>query len=421
MCRIKIKNFGPIKEGFQENEGWMDIAKVTLLIGNQGSGKSTIAKLIATFMWLEKAIIRGDFEMFGFLIQYPIITHERFLEMLEYHKIENYWKSDTVLEYESENYTFRFKRAGIDEPVFEIKFKENSDIHQPKIMYVPAERNVFSAIDNIAQVSDMVHGSSQTFLIEYRKSQFFEKGIKINLPINNAQVVYESREDQVYVVVDSEKIKLSHASSGFQSIIPLFLTTRYLNAFIKQKDHVKIQKLSADLQIRREKQLQSLPKSKDLMEHEANFGKINKLYLSDHLVNIVEEPEQNLFPSSQKQLLFSLLDFNNENERNKLIMTTHSPYLLMYLSVCIQAGYIKNKINNSQSENKEEFLNKMNLISPVQISENEVLVYQFDEENGTIKKLETMFGIPSDDNFLNNKLAEGNLLFDSLLELEQEL
>ena len=60
MSKIKIRNFGPIKEGYQENGGWIDIKKVTIFIGNQGSGKSTVAKLISTFMWLEKALIRGD-------------------------------------------------------------------------------------------------------------------------------------------------------------------------------------------------------------------------------------------------------------------------------------------------------------------------------------------------------------------------
>ena len=53
MSKIKIKNFGPIKEGCLENDGWIEIKKVTVFIGNQGSGKSTIAKLISTFTWIE--------------------------------------------------------------------------------------------------------------------------------------------------------------------------------------------------------------------------------------------------------------------------------------------------------------------------------------------------------------------------------
>ena len=43
------------------------------------------------------------------------------------------------------------------------------------------------------------------------------------------------------------------------------------------------------------------------------------------------------------------------------------------------------------------------------------------EKDGSITKLETIDGIPSDKNYLNETLAEGNLLFDSLLEIEQEL
>ena len=39
MNKIKIKNFGPIREGYQSDDGWMDIKKVTLFIGNQGSGE----------------------------------------------------------------------------------------------------------------------------------------------------------------------------------------------------------------------------------------------------------------------------------------------------------------------------------------------------------------------------------------------
>jgi hypothetical protein len=41
--------------------------------------------------------------------------------------------------------------------------------------------------------------------------------------------------------------------------------------------------------------------------------------------------------------------------------------------------------------------------------------------NGSIKKLGDFEGIPSDRNFLNDSLAASNRLFDSLLEIEEEL
>ncbi|MBK9482198.1 MAG: ATP-binding protein [Bacteroidetes bacterium] len=61
--------------------------------------------------------------------------------------------------------------------------------------------------------------------------------------------------------------------------------------------------------------------------------KIDAKYLNTCFLNIVEEPEQNLFPSSQHLILNSLLAVNNTTEANKLIMTTHSPYLINYLTL----------------------------------------------------------------------------------------
>ena len=48
-------------------------------------------------------------------------------------------------------------------------------------------------------------------------------------------------------------------------------------------------------------------------------------------------------------------------------------------------------------------------------------MYQLDEADGSIHKLKDIDGIPSDKNYLNKTLAESNMLFDSLLEIEQEL
>jgi hypothetical protein len=48
MSQIKVKYFGLIKSGFIQNSGFMDIHKITVFIGNQGTGKSSIAKLIST-------------------------------------------------------------------------------------------------------------------------------------------------------------------------------------------------------------------------------------------------------------------------------------------------------------------------------------------------------------------------------------
>lgn len=60
-------------------------------------------------------------------------------------------------------------------------------------------------------------------------------------------------------------------------------------------------------------------------------------------VNIVEEPEQNLFPSSQQGVLYELLKYANQAAGNKLILTTHSPDSINYLTLAVKANTLKDK------------------------------------------------------------------------------
>ena len=100
-------------------------------------------------------------------------------------------------------------------------------------------------------------------------------------------------------------------------------------------------------------------------------------------------------------------------------MTTHSPYLINYLSIAIQGGVLLKKINDA---NREDLIEKLNDIIPIKscISASDVVIYQL-QEDGSINRLPDYEGIPSDKNYLNKSLAEGNHLFGSLLEIEEEL
>lgn len=62
---LTVYQFGPISEA--------DVVfdKYTVLIGKQGSGKSTIAKLYSMFTWLEKGLAR---RITSEKIHYPIFT-----------------------------------------------------------------------------------------------------------------------------------------------------------------------------------------------------------------------------------------------------------------------------------------------------------------------------------------------------------
>ena len=57
----------------------------------------------------------------------------------------------------------------------------------------------------------------------------------------------------------------------------------------------------------------------------------------------MEEPEQNLFPNSQKKILHFLMNELNKSSDNKIIITTHSPYVLEAINNCIYAKVLSEK------------------------------------------------------------------------------
>lgn len=111
--------------------------KVTVFIGNQGSGKSTVAKLISTFVWIEKALVRGDNKEEWF--EYKNRLKNRFLT---YHRIENYLTDKSNIEYIGEVYSFTYKEGALSIS------KVNETYPLPQIMYVPAERNFIAYVKN---------------------------------------------------------------------------------------------------------------------------------------------------------------------------------------------------------------------------------------------------------------------------------
>jgi hypothetical protein len=66
-------------------------------------------------------------------------------------------------------------------------------------------------------------------------------------------------------------------------------------------------------------------------------------------------------------------------------------------------------------------LAKLAKIVPLQstIKSDDLVIYELNEIDGTIKKLEDYNGLPSDENYLNNGLEDSNELFAQLQELEK--
>jgi predicted ATPase len=414
MSKIRIKNFGPIKEGFTEGDGFMDVKKVTIFIGNQGSGKSTVAKLISTFSWIEKALTRGDYEPKEFT------SYSRFRKnYCSYHRIENYFfdiKKNDLAEIEYLGNSYRIK---YDKGVLTISEVKSDNYPLPQIMYVPAERNFISYVKSPKELK-LSSDSLKEFLTEFDNAKDAMKG-SMKLPINNVDIEYDKLNDIVNIKGKDKdgkdyKVRLTESSSGFQSLVPLYLVSDYLANGVRKATEANLGGMSSE-EIDRFKILAAEIYSNESLTSEqrrAALSAISSKFNKTAFINIVEEPEQNLFPSSQRQMVNSLLEFNNMNDGNKLIMTSHSPYLLVYLTLAVEADKLKQRCNTN------ELKSKLNEVVPMAstIDGKELVIYQLDENMGTIEKLGNYKGLPSDENKLNDGLIEANDDFSKLLDLE---
>jgi len=413
MSKIKIKNFGPVKGGFQGNDGWLEISKVTVLVGNQGSGKSTVAKLISIFTKIEKSLVRGDFEKDWFEVKNRLKSY-----YLPYHRLEDYLNEHSEIEYVGGKFSVTYK----DERLL-VSEAPDGTYSLPKIMYVPAERNLLTYIKGAEELK-LSSEALQEFSTEYYNAMQEMNGDAIPLPINDAEVRYDKRSDELYLKSSNFRIKLRVASSGFQSFVPLYLVSDYLAKSVKQQDGKKTA-MSSEETVKFQKGLRTIWDNEhltDIQKRQA-ISEFASAFNKTAFINIVEEPEQNLFPSSQQKMLQSLLQLNNMNAENKLIMTTHSPYLINYLTIAIKA---KQVLDNLSKDKKEALSFKIsNLIDDVNLdsctSADDVSIYEMEEKAGIIKSLPKYNDlIPSDDNFLNSRLADTNNLFAALQEIEEE-
>ncbi len=411
MSKIRIRNFGPIKQGYLDNDGWLDIKKVTVFIGNQGSGKSTVAKLISTFTWIEKALVRGDFNKKWFERKNKLKN-----QYLNYHRLENYFKINgidhSIIEYKGDAFNINYENGSLY-----ILRVINKIYSLPQIMYVPAERNFITYVKTPKELK-LSSASLKEFLTEFDNAKEDLKGL-LKLPINNTEIEYDRLNDTLNLKGEGYKVKLPEASSGFQSFVPLYLVSHYLAHSVKKQSESNREPMSSEEVQRFKKGVEEIWNNENLTDEQKRIAisVLSSKFNKTAFINIVEEPEQNLFPSSQQKMLNSLLGFNNMNEGNKLIITTHSPYLVNYLTLAVKADYLKDRIKNDLDEKK------LNEIIPIEstVSNDDLAIYELNEMDGTIKKLEPQNGLPSDANELNERLEESNELFARLLEIQQGL
>ena len=378
MNKLKIKNFGPIKSGYPDSDdGFFDISKVSIFVGDQGTGKSSVAKIISLFSWLEKQHQSQNTDEI-------VISHSDFKnEFLSFHRIDSFLQDDTEIRYFSDNCSISYYKN-------ELHIKKINDKYiRPKVLYVPAERSFCTAIFNPNKVTGMPKNVLD-FLSDYYDSIKAQNGKTIQLPLNGYEFRFSENDNRAYISEkDNYEIKIEEASSGLQSLTPLFITINYYLSQIQlpidkrfeefsleQINQLKevLSKHSLKKNISKEKINSIISQTKDSFKIISDNNEQNH-FINSRLICIIEEPEQSLFPTSQYEIFMHLLKgFSNETN-NSLVLTTHSPYILETINNSIYADTIRKSGKDSNHLIPEEY----------QVSYDNVSVYQI--ENGEIHSI----------------------------------
>lgn len=369
MARLHINNVGPIKEVN------IELKPILVFIGPQSSGKSTLAKIISFCSWLEKEVVsRQSISN----IDMDFIN----IQLLAFHKLENYINDGAFIKYESDVITFScdFNNISIK------KASGFSDAVNGKIAYIPSERNVVN-LPGIQSLS-LKRNNIRSFIFDWFDTHSnFTKENSLELDGLNAKYYYDDSRDIDVIEMQGGKILyLEETSSGIQSSTPLYVYLKYLTEWIFENEcktsYDKEQKLQsaldikyADIALNRiksrhienisdlyqddtfksiandlrkiiETMRQSDSPSEEVMNYLNNFLDIEDALSRPHYTKIIiEEPEQNLFPETQRCLVRYVFKQVQE-KRDSIVITTHSPYILATLNNLIYAY-------NVGQENKE--------------------------------------------------------------------
>ena len=331
MATIQIKNLGPIKD-----TGLINLTDVLLVIGRQSSGKSTFMKVLCFCRWIEKKIMTS----FDNTIQ--AYTHnKRFTrDLKQFHRIdEMYFKEDTEIIYDGDVVTISL--TGVDQNAkINRKLEAWEDRYNSKLSYIPAERNLVSAVQNIndtykAKERDSIFNFIQEW---YEAKDTYGSDNKLNLSLTDDFKYYSDKGLDYVVLPNGKPITSFYASSGVQSIMPIDVMTDYIMGVVGKVVKFSMTDLmnrlmeSLDTDVRNE----IVHGAHEVTEEELAPIREKMKYQSAQL--FIEEPEQNLYPDAQRKLVQNIIRHLKAvksvgKHRSMVVLTTHSPYVLSTLNV----------------------------------------------------------------------------------------
>lgn len=354
MRHLVICNVGPV------NKVDIDLLRFNFFIGPQSSGKSTIAKVLSTCMWLEK-------EAATTLTEHLTYSSEEFVALIEdFHKIQGYFCEESTVDYVTDAVVLHYDKK----KALTVELKEGFNYQRQKVSYIPAERSAIT----LPELQGFEFGASnmRSFLFDwYTARELYTSECKAEILNLDMKYFYNKDEKKYKDRVEHKngrtyEISLSSASSGLQALIPLqlmmqYYTSEYFERYaIKsafdddEKDKLLRHRLTDKVVIEKlypgyiESQRGELIRevNQKLREGEGDYVKLlkeyktvyNQLAVPKRTSFVVEEPEENLYPYSQISLLELMVDCCQDGRRHEMVVTTHSPYVVNYLNVLLRGS-----------------------------------------------------------------------------------
>ena len=313
--RLVVKNFGPIKD--------MDIriGKLTVLIGEQATGKSTLGKLLA---------VCKDLQVLN-----PAAGKE-IDEEIRNQGMETFINSEMQLQYYCDDYTIATSIEWQDsiEYVGDSNILDRSEYPILKAEVKPTSKDIIHIFSKIEDVISSTYNSDLFSLHEFLEKRIYDKWYSAFYmhAERNLQSIFSLGKRTINQMSDSLFDYLAHtdriarAFSNDLNIPPLGIEykndagTGYFRKKGEEQYH-KMQNAASGYQ-------STIPIVL-LLEYYTQIRKKKKTF-------IIEEPELNLFPTTQQSLMQYLVSNLNKTE-NQILITTHSPYVLAALNNMLSA------------------------------------------------------------------------------------
>ena len=428
MQKLTIKNIGAIKlVEFEVN-------RINVFMGPQSSGKSTISKILCHCQWVEKTCFFNDKQLENYQKQGVFYD-----ALVEYHKLDGYFHKNASIKYEGNAMTITYTHSSRKTT---IKLKDKMVFSYPKICYIPSERNFVAGVPNFSKYNE---GNNVLLYFAYDWSDAKEDIRKLDISnLLSREVTYENINDKDYIFDNGSKLLLTNASSGIQSVLPLYQTIIYMlsNLYKKQRalspskemakkdfsnvlimlangiangENISELKKYSNVLISMFKMLESydvkaINKLSDLSYKDLSHNIYEAVHVMERLFEyhftqlFIEEPEQNLFPDTQQEFVYWLLGIMQSEREHAAIITTHSPYILFALNNCMMGGLVKNNI----PENEAAYLASHSAWIDAK------LVSVFELENGILRSVQDQDGI-IEDNYLNKAYKKNSEEYLKLL------